>query len=125
MAEQTRLQQQQMQQQQVMMQQMMVALTANRNYTQASPSFQGSQDSGVSTHRPIASTVSPAQAVKLLASQLPNFGGIDEEDIDVWILKVESVVEIHEVSKEITLVATSKLVKLARRWFDLTTATVN
>lgn len=33
---------------------------------------------------PTISTSSPAQAVSLLAPQIPEFGGTDEENIQVW-----------------------------------------
>ena len=75
---------------------------------------------------PLIASVSPAQSVKLLASQLPEFGGTDNEDVDLWIHKVESVSQIHSVSHEVTLLAaTGKLNKVARQWFDLSTGTVN
>lgn len=68
----------------------------------------------------------PAQAVKMLASQLPAFGGTEKEDVEIWIKKIEKVAQIHRVSDEVTLLAASdKLVKTARRWLDLGTGTVN
>ncbi|XP_036150640.1 uncharacterized protein LOC118648438 [Monomorium pharaonis] len=72
------------------------------------------------------STVSPAQAVKLLASQLPDFTGSEDSDVQLWIEKVECVSRIHAVSEDVTLLAaTSKLSKVARKWFDLSTGAIN
>lgn len=76
--------------------------------------------------RTALSSISTVQAVKLLASQLPAFGGTEDEDVEIWIQKVESVSEIHAVADEVSLLAaTSKLIKSARRWFDLSTGSIN
>lgn len=68
---------------------------------------------------PFAS-VSPAQAVKLLSSQIPEFSGSEDDNVELWIQKIERVSQIHGVSHEVTfLAATGKLTKSARRWYDL------
>ncbi|XP_067214809.1 uncharacterized protein [Linepithema humile] len=74
----------------------------------------------------VLSSVPAAQAISLLASQIPSFGGTQDENIELWLRKVERVSRIHCVSEDITLLAaTSKLTKLAREWFDLDTGTIN
>jgi len=69
------------------------------------------------------SNVAPAHAVTLLASQIPVFSGLEEEDIELWIRRVELAASVHGVSDNITLLAcTSKLQKYARDWFDYETS---
>jgi len=64
--------------------------------------------------------------VKFLSSQIPQFSGSEEDDIDLWLEKLESVAEIHNFSDRVKLsAATSRLTKTARRWFDLCTGSVN
>lgn len=71
------------------------------------------------SNRPMSSKMS-IQAVNLLSSQLPEFGGNEVEDVDQWIQKIEDIADIHEVSNEVTLLsASTKMTKNARRWFDL------
>lgn len=119
--------QQQMFQQNTIMQQMIATLNINRDNSHSSIPSLGSQNCVQrSSDRHFFSSISPAQAVKLLSSQLPEFGGTDDEDVEMWMQKVVNVSEIHQVSEEITLLAaTDKLVKTARRWFDFSTGTVN
>lgn len=113
-------------QHQTLMQQMFSALSINRGDPQFSTFAQENARQETSSHRPFTSTVSPAQAIKILTSQLPEFGGTDDEDVELWLQKVINVADIHKVSQDVTLLAaTSKLVKTARRWFDLCTGTVN
>jgi len=52
---------------------------------------------------PVLSSVPAAQAVNFLASQLPTYSGQEEENIDLWIDKLERVSRIHEVSDELIL----------------------
>ncbi|KYM99954.1 hypothetical protein ALC62_09289 [Cyphomyrmex costatus] len=74
---------------------------------------------------PLAS-VSPAQAVKLLANQISVFSGTEDDDVEVWIRKVERVASIHGVQDGVTLLAaSSKLTKNAREWFDLDDGQIN
>ncbi|KMQ86352.1 retrovirus-like pol polyprotein, partial [Lasius niger] len=66
--------------------------------------------------------ISPAQAVKLLASQIPEFDGAEDESVELWLQKIERIAQIHGVSEEVTfLAATGKLTKSARRWYDMST----
>lgn len=67
-------------------------------------------------------TASTAQAVKLLANQISTFSGSEDDDIEVWIRKVEriaSIYGVHDGVRCILLAASSKLTKNAREWFDL------
>ncbi|XP_018405472.1 PREDICTED: uncharacterized protein LOC108781856 [Cyphomyrmex costatus] len=74
---------------------------------------------------PLASA-SPAQAVKLLANQISVFSGTEDDDVEVWIRKVERVASIHGVQDGVTLLAaSSKLTKNAREWFDLDDGQIN
>lgn len=68
----------------------------------------------------VLSSVSSPQAVKLLASQLPDFDGSEESDVDLWIQRIEHISRIHAVTNDVVLLAaTSKLTKTARRWFEV------
>ncbi|CAL1671984.1 unnamed protein product [Lasius platythorax] len=71
-------------------------------------------------------SASTGNAVKFLSSQIPFFSGTEDENIDIWIEKIETVAELHGLSSVVMLTAaTSKLSKTARRWFDLSTGSVN
>lgn len=121
------LMQQHVLQQQALMQQMLTAMSGNRGNAQSTARAPENQtaEQGRSTAQPLISA-SPAQAIKLLASQIPDFGGSEEEDVEIWLEKIGKVSVIHRVSEDITLLATKeKLVKGARKWFDLCTETVN
>jgi len=64
--------------------------------------------------------------VKILSSQIPQFSRSEEDDVDLWLEKLESVAEIHNFSDRVKLsAATSRLTKTVRRWFDLCTGSVN
>ncbi|KMQ88259.1 hypothetical protein RF55_12282, partial [Lasius niger] len=85
------------------------------------------QDQRFSVHdeRPTLSSHSTAQAVKLLSSHLPDFCGLEDEDVESWVHTVERVAQIHRVSTDVLLlVATEKLKKTARKWFDLNVTTL-
>jgi len=61
-----------------------------------------------------------------LASQLPDFTGKEDDDVEIWIQKVERVGRIYGASQDMMLLAASgKLVKSARKWFELGTGTIN
>jgi len=129
-------------------QQMLKAMQSNQQIPVANPvvSFSGSEratvtsiperfpsaspvaDANSSTRSgaSILSTVPAAQAITLLSSQIPTFGGTPDENVDLWLRKIERVSRIHNVSEDVTLLAaSSKLTKLARDWFDLDTGTIN
>ncbi|KMQ81629.1 hypothetical protein RF55_25708, partial [Lasius niger] len=105
MTEQMRLQREAMQQQQQLMQQLMSPLEHRLlGGSRAPDTFQASA----------------GQSVKFLSSLIPAFGATDEEDVELWLEKIESVADIHSLPHVVMLsAATAKLTKTARRWFDL------
>lgn len=65
-------------------------------------------------------TTTSAQAVTLLASQIPEFSGSERHNVEMWTNRVEKVAAIHAASEGVVfLAATSKLTDTAKRWFDL------
>jgi len=61
-----------------------------------------------------------------LALQILCCGGTKDESAELWIHKVERLARIYEASDEVTLLAaTTKLVKLAKDWFDIKTGDIN
>jgi len=61
-----------------------------------------------------------ANATKWLATRIPEFGGTESDNINVWIKRVDKVVLIHGASDSVTLLAaSSKLTKNAKQWYDL------
>lgn len=125
---------QQMSQQQILIQQLFASININQGHSRNQPLLNESiglslsQDS--ESHRvdrfPDISSAATGQAVKFLSSQIPTYGGTDDEDIETWIEKIENVAEIHNLSQVVMLAAaTSKLTKIARRWLDLCTGEVN
>jgi len=65
------------------------------------------------------SLIETTLAVNVLSPQIPEFGGTDVENVKLWIQRIDQVSKIHKVPDDIIfLAATSKLVKLARCWFD-------
>lgn len=128
LADQLHLQQEQARQQQELLQQLIATLRINQAVQQPqaiSPLSSTDSFGTANTNQPVVlrratttifSTVSPAQAVQLLSSQILEFSGIEEENVDLWIQKIEKVSQIHGVSDEITfLAAAGKLTKVARR----------
>lgn len=70
--------------------------------------------------RSTISSISPAQAVSILSTQIPEFGGKDEEDVRMWIQRVDKVSSIHQAAEDVILLAaSSRLVGSARRWYNL------
>lgn len=68
--------------------------------------------------------VQPANAVTLLALQIPEFSGADEENVRVWTQRVDRVAQIHRAPDDVVLLAaSSKLTKAARRWYDMESGT--
>lgn len=66
------------------------------------------------------STVSSAQAVNLLVSQIPEFASSKTENVQMWIKRIKKVAEIHSAPQRVIyLAASSKLVGPARKWFEL------
>lgn len=59
-------------------------------------------------------------ATKWLATQIPEFGGSDSENVQVWIRRVDRVAQIHGATDDVILVAaSSKLTKFAKQWYEL------
>lgn len=65
------------------------------------------------------SSVSSAQAVNLLASQIPKFSGSESDNVRLWVQRIEKVAQIHSAPQGVIyLAASSKLTGSARIWFD-------
>ena len=72
------------------------------------------------------SPAATAQSTKFLASQIPVFGALEDEDVELWVEKIESVANMHNLSQVVMFsAATTRLVKTARRWFDISTGDIN
>lgn len=68
----------------------------------------------------VLSTVIPGNAVKLLASQIPNFSGSEEDNLEIWLRRVDHAAQVHGVHESVkAIAATSKLMKNAREWFEI------
>lgn len=50
-------------------------------------------------------SVPPSQAVKFLATQIPQFSGLDEDDVNIWLEKIESIAALHRLSTSVMLSA--------------------
>ncbi|XP_024880065.1 uncharacterized protein LOC112459926, partial [Temnothorax curvispinosus] len=129
--EQARNQQEQQRQNQAMMQQMVELTNLSRensqngirNITSEDNVIRADPDSSITRRQPISSAT--AYAVKLLTTQIPEFAGTEEEKIETWIQTGERIAQIHAVSDDVLLLAaSSKLVKNAKRWFDLNVTTL-
>ncbi|XP_025160298.1 uncharacterized protein LOC112589822 [Harpegnathos saltator] len=58
-------------------------------------------------------------SVSTLASQIPEFGGTEEENAKIWIQRVDCVAAIHGATDGVTLLAaTARLTGAARKWYD-------
>jgi len=52
--------------------------------------------------------------------------GLEDDDIELWIEKIENVAHIHGLSPAVMIsVAANNLIKTARRWFDVNTGNTN
>jgi len=61
-----------------------------------------------------------ANATKWLATQISEFGGQENDNVKLWVRKVDKVARIHGAFDAVTLLAaSSKLVKSAKQWYDL------
>lgn len=70
---------------------------------------------GLVSHSTTLAAILSAQAITLLASQIPSFYGTEDEDIEIWIRKIDIMVSIHQVDGSIKLLAaTRNLHKIAR-----------
>lgn len=106
-----------MQQQQQMMEEIRL-LSRRDNYTASEPTPRLEEEEPIRS--PAVSTSSPAQAVTLLAPQIPEFGGMDEENVHVWSQRVDRAAQVHRASEDVVLLAaSSKLTKLAKQWYEM------
>lgn len=117
----------QLQQQQEMLQQMVAAVrdgqsmsvpnTSGRADTRLNGISRAPSEGGQTSS---LGSVSSAQAVNLLATQIPEFSGAEGEIIEVWLRRINKVAEIHVASDGVKyLAATSKLKGAARKWFEM------
>lgn len=134
LSEQLKLQNEAMRHQQLLLQQVLASLPINQglmaktSQPAASPSLASPQDQPqLREYMRAESFTTPAgNSVKFLSSQIPTFGATEEEDVELWLEKIESGAEIHKLSSVVMLsAAASKLAKSTRRWFDLSTGEVN
>ncbi|KMQ89733.1 hypothetical protein RF55_10607 [Lasius niger] len=133
MTEQMRLQREAMQQQQQLMQQLMSPLVISNSANIAGQNSAQATLPQPQEHRLLSGSRAPdtfqasaGQSVKFLSSLIPAFGATDEEDVELWLEKIESVADIHSLPHVVMLsAATAKLTKTARRWFDLSPGEVN
>lgn len=59
-------------------------------------------------------------SVKWLASQIPEFGGTEEENMAAWVSRMNKVALVHNASDAATLLAaSSRLVKGAKKWYEI------
>lgn len=78
------------------------------------------RESEESPRSPAISTSTPAQAVSLLTPQIPEFGGTDDENVQIWTQRVDRVAQVHRAPNDVVLLAASaKLTKLAKRWYEM------
>jgi len=65
-------------------------------------------------------------ATKWLATQIPEFGGGELDNVKTWIKRVEKVALIHGASDSVTLLAaSSNLMKNAKQWYDMNEGPAN
>ena len=56
---------------------------------------------GVSQTLSALATMPTAQAVSLLASQIPTFGGREDKDVAVWVKRIDDVAAFHSVTDSV------------------------
>lgn len=89
---------------------------------QASPS---THETIGSLRHSASSSFTPGNAVSLLASQIPEFAGDTDDNVQRWIQRVEIVARAHKANDDVILLAaTSKLTKSAKDWFDIQSGSV-
>lgn len=75
--------------------------------------------SNASNNRRMAEGHSSSNAVSVLASQISEYGGMENENVNMWIQRVDKIAEVHHASDDAILIAaSSRLVKDARKWYD-------
>ncbi|CAL1680825.1 unnamed protein product [Lasius platythorax] len=121
---------QQMAQQHSFMQQMFMSLSISRgnlpSQSRASSSPLHDTQNYNSNHFIDSSMAATGQSIKFLSQAITHFGGTENENVTLWLEKIESVAVNHQLSPMVKLsAATAKLNKVARKWFDLSTGDVN
>lgn len=113
---------------------MLSALTNNMAASQrgisansAAPSFRVQDaDSAYDTQRFENFSAFSTKAAKFLESRIPQFAGTEEENVELWIEKFENIAEAHRLpSAAMLFAATARLVKGARKWFDLSPGSIS
>lgn len=67
-----------------------------------------------------ATGLATGTTVQVLASQMPEFVGGEEDNVAAWIRRVDKVAQVHGASDGTTLLAaSSKLTGMVRRWYDV------
>jgi len=67
-----------------------------------------------------AENIQGGSATKWLATQIPKFGGSDQENVTAWVNRVDRVTLIHGASDGVVLLAaSSKLTSFAKQWYDI------
>lgn len=116
--------------QQIVLQEMLQALTARNTNPQPAQTEQlppvqesvtpRSHSSSQPSQRSSLASMSSSHAISLLASQIPEYGGKESENVQLWVQRVDQVARIHKVPEDVTLLAaSSRLVNIAKRWYDI------
>lgn len=109
---------------QMMLQMQQLIDTMSRGSVQVTPHNRLQEDCAIrvspsSSERTTVGSASPANAVILLALQIPEFTGEASDNVRRWVQRVDQVTRAHRASDEVTMLAvSSKLTKLARKWYD-------
>lgn len=118
--------QESIQKQQEMINQLITALTINQRPPQVQSQHFSAETTSRDTDPQERFSAMAGNAVKFLSSQIPHFNGTEDENIKLWVEKIESVAQLHNLSSVVMLSAAAyKLSKTARKWFDLSTGSIN
>ncbi|XP_018316620.1 uncharacterized protein [Mycetomoellerius zeteki] len=113
------------QQQQELLQQMLAVMTSRsvvrETVVEERPVPEArSPESRASSGGTTVASMPYSHSINLLASQIPEYGGQENENVELWIRRIEQVARMHRVPDDVILLAaSSRLVKLAKRWYDL------
>jgi len=67
----------------------------------------------------------PGPKVSWLVTQIPEFSGEQDDNVSQWVRRVDKVAQIHGASDGVTLLAaSSRLVKSAKKWYNIQTGAV-
>lgn len=113
-----------MQRQQEMVNQLLMTLTLNQRPAHTQSQFISSAPRDTDIKERFSAAI--GNAVKFLCTHISYFGGTEDDSVDLWIEKVESVADLHNLSPATKLAAaTTKLTKIARKWFEISLDTIN